>query len=102
MYSYSMDTDELRVQREGYARAIISKEFLQALKTGPNNRIAFTYFEWSASSDQRIIVPWRDRRPGSHEKIRCRLRCLEPVAIAKCQLICCASKLMLEAVICVI
>jgi len=57
--SYSMDTDELTVQREGYARAIISKEFLQALKTGPNNRIAFTYFEWSASSDQRIIVPWR-------------------------------------------
>ena len=57
--SYSMDADELTVQREGYARAIISKEFLQALKTGPNNRIAFTYFEWSASGDQTIIVPWR-------------------------------------------
>ena len=31
--SYSMDTDELSVQREGYAQAITSKEFLQALKT---------------------------------------------------------------------
>src|ERR1700681_2829526 len=27
--SYSMDLDELAVQREGYAQAIVSKEFLQ-------------------------------------------------------------------------
>ena len=57
--SYSMDLDELAVQREGYAQAIVSKEFLQALKTGPNSKISVTYFEWSASSDQKIIVPWR-------------------------------------------
>ena len=57
--SYSMDMDELAVQREGYAQAIVSKEFLQALSTGPNRRIAVTYFEWSASSDQKIIIPWR-------------------------------------------
>src|SRR5712692_5117943 len=57
--SYSMDMDELAVQREGYAQAIVSKEFLQALKTGPKSKVAVTYFEWSASSDQRIIIPWR-------------------------------------------
>ncbi|RXG95428.1 MULTISPECIES: DUF1194 domain-containing protein [Bradyrhizobium] len=57
--SYSMDMDELAVQREGYAQAIQSKEFLQALKLGPNGRIAVTYFEWAASSDQKIIIPWR-------------------------------------------
>ena len=57
--SYSMDIDELAVQREGYAQAIASKEFLQALKNGPNSKIAVTYFEWSASSDQKIIIPWR-------------------------------------------
>ena len=44
--SYSMDIDELAVQREGYAQAIVSKEFLQALRNGPNSRIAVTYFEW--------------------------------------------------------
>src|SRR5258708_15656448 len=55
--SYSMDMDELAIQREGYAQAIISKEFLQALKTGPNGKIAVTYFEWAASSDQKIIIP---------------------------------------------
>ncbi len=57
--SYSMDMDELAVQREGYAQAIVSKEFLQALKALPNGKIAVTYFEWAASSDQKIIIPWR-------------------------------------------
>ena len=57
--SYSMDMDELALQREGYAQAIVSKEFLQALKNGPNGKIAVTYFEWAASNDQKIIIPWR-------------------------------------------
>jgi uncharacterized protein DUF1194 len=57
--SYSMDLDELALQREGYALAITSKEFLQALKSGPNGKVVVTYFEWAASSDQKIIIPWR-------------------------------------------
>jgi Protein of unknown function (DUF1194) len=57
--SYSMDPDELAVQREGYAQAIVSKEFLQALRSLPNGKISITYFEWAASSGQKIIIPWR-------------------------------------------
>jgi hypothetical protein len=57
--SYSMDMDELAVQREGYAQALVSREFLQALKSGPNGKISVTYFEWSAVNDQRIVIPWR-------------------------------------------
>jgi Protein of unknown function (DUF1194) len=57
--SYSMDMDELAVQREGYAQALVSKEFLQALKALPNGKVAVTYFEWAASNDQKIIIPWR-------------------------------------------
>ncbi|MCR6732870.1 MAG: DUF1194 domain-containing protein [Afipia sp.] len=57
--SYSMDMDELALQREGYAGAITSKEFLQALKTGPTGKVAVTYFEWAASTDQKIVIPWR-------------------------------------------
>jgi len=57
--SYSMDMDELALQREGYADAIISKEFLQALKTGPTGKVAVTYFEWAASTDQKVVMPWR-------------------------------------------
>jgi hypothetical protein len=57
--SYSMDMDELAVQREGYAQAIVSKEFLQALQALPNGRVSVTYFEWAASNDQKIVIPWR-------------------------------------------
>lgn len=57
--SYSMDMDELAIQREGYAGAITSPEFLQALKTGPTGKIAVTYFEWAASNDQKIVMSWR-------------------------------------------
>jgi hypothetical protein len=57
--SYSMDMEELAIQREGYTQAIVSKDFLAALKTGPTGKIAVTYFEWAASSDQKVIIPWR-------------------------------------------
>ena len=57
--SYSMDMDELAVQREGYAQALRSSDFLKTLKTGPTGRIAVTYFEWAATGDQKIILPWQ-------------------------------------------
>ena len=57
--SYSMDLDELALQREGYAAAIVSREFMQALRGGINGKVAVTYFEWAGVYDQRIIVPWR-------------------------------------------
>jgi hypothetical protein len=60
--SYSMDIEELTVQREGYAQAIVSKEFLQALKAGPTGKVAVTYFEWAASTDQKLIIPMAHHR----------------------------------------
>jgi hypothetical protein len=57
--SYSMDMDELAVQREGYAQALVSREFLQALRSLPNGKISVTFFEWAASNDQKVIIPWR-------------------------------------------
>jgi hypothetical protein len=57
--SYSMDPDEQALQREGYVKALSSKEFLQALRQGPNGKIAVTYIEWSSQYDQKIVMPWR-------------------------------------------
>ena len=57
--SYSMDLEELAIQREGYAQAVTSSEFLNALKGGPHGKVAVTYFEWAASTDQKIVIPWR-------------------------------------------
>jgi hypothetical protein len=57
--SYSMDPDELALQRDGYAKALTSREFMQALRQGINGKVAITYFEWAGASEQRIVVPWR-------------------------------------------
>jgi hypothetical protein len=57
--SYSMDPDEQALQREGYIIGLTSREFLRALREGPNGKIAITYFEWAGASDQKIVMPWR-------------------------------------------
>jgi hypothetical protein len=57
--SYSMDLDELALQREGYVEALTSPEFLTALKNGMHGRIAVSYVEWAGVIDQKLVVPWR-------------------------------------------
>jgi hypothetical protein len=57
--SYSMDPEEQALQREGYIIGLTSREFLRALREGPNGKIAITYFEWAGASDQKIVMPWR-------------------------------------------
>ena len=56
--SYSMDQEEQRLQRAGYADALRSADFLRALQTGAVGQIAVTYIEWASSSDQSVLVPW--------------------------------------------
>jgi hypothetical protein len=57
--SYSMDIEEQRLQRDGYIKAITSAEVLNAVRNGPNGRIAVAYFEWAGANTQRIVVPWQ-------------------------------------------
>jgi hypothetical protein len=56
--SYSMDYDELLLQREGYILAIASEQFLDAMRRGPIGKIAVTYIEWAGASEQQILIPW--------------------------------------------
>ncbi len=57
--SYSMDYDELALQREGYVAAITSPEFVSAIRNGMHGKIAVTYVEWAGIADQKIVMPWR-------------------------------------------
>lgn len=57
--SYSMDVDELALQREGYVKALTSREFLQALRQGIHGKVAVAYFEWAGAYEQKVVVPWR-------------------------------------------
>jgi hypothetical protein len=57
--SYSMDYDELALQREGYILALTSEQFIDALRRGPLGKIAVTYVEWAGSGEQQVVVPWQ-------------------------------------------
>ncbi|WP_454915755.1 DUF1194 domain-containing protein [Xanthobacter sediminis] len=57
--SYSMDTEEQALQRDGYATAVTSPEFLDALRLGPQGRIAVAYVEWAGENEQQVVVSWR-------------------------------------------
>lgn len=57
--SYSMDPDEQALQREGYAAALTSTEFINAVREGQHGKIVVTYVEWAGAGEQRVVVPWR-------------------------------------------
>ncbi|MBP0651684.1 DUF1194 domain-containing protein, partial [Mycobacterium tuberculosis] len=54
--SGSIDDDELRLQRDGYADAIESPEVLAAIRDGAIGAIAIAYTEWGGAASQHTIV----------------------------------------------
>ena len=56
--SGSIDNDEIRFQRQGYASAITHPEVLGAIAQGYEQRIAITYVEWGMVGSQDVVVPW--------------------------------------------
>ncbi len=56
--SYSMDIDELALQRNGYIEAFRSQQLHQAIAKGALGKIAVTYFEWAGGHFQHVVKPW--------------------------------------------
>lgn len=56
--SGSIDDDELRLQREGYALALADRRVLDAIASGVHGRIVVAYIEWGGPSSQHTIVDW--------------------------------------------
>jgi hypothetical protein len=56
--SYSMDLDELALQRNGYIEAFRSRQLHEAIAKGSIGKIAVTYFEWAGGDFQHIVKPW--------------------------------------------
>ena len=56
--SGSIDDDELRFQRQGYADALASPEVLSAIRHGGYGAIALAYIEWGGPNSQVVIVDW--------------------------------------------
>jgi hypothetical protein len=56
--SLSMSPDELEIQRQGYAAALVHDRVIEAIAAGVHGRIAVTYVEWAGSTTQHVVVPW--------------------------------------------
>ena len=56
--SLSMDSEEQRLQRDGYVSAIRHPDVIAAIRDGLHGRIALTYLEWAGTASQEVLVPW--------------------------------------------
>jgi hypothetical protein len=57
--SRSVDEDEWKLQRDGYVNALTNPRVVDAMGSGPNQRIAICYMEWAGETYQRVLVDWR-------------------------------------------
>jgi len=56
--SGSIDADEFRLQRQGYAEAITSEAVLAAIRGGRQGVIALAFVEWAGPESVHTIVDW--------------------------------------------
>src|SRR6202047_3550476 len=56
--SRSVDHPKFLLQREGYAAAISDPHVIDAIKSGPNQRIALCFVEWSGFGAQKLVIDW--------------------------------------------
>src|SRR4030095_16416339 len=56
--SRSVDERKFRLQREGYAAAIVDPRVVRAMAGGPMGRIALCFVEWAGDTDQQLVMDW--------------------------------------------
>src|SRR5689334_24803447 len=56
--SRSVDHPKFLLQCEGYAAAISDPQVMDAIKSGPHQRIAVCFVEWSGFGAQKLVIDW--------------------------------------------
>ena len=56
--SRSVDDKKFKLQREGYAAAIVDPRVVRAMTGGPKGRIAVVFVEWASEWEQRVVIDW--------------------------------------------
>ena len=56
--SRSVDAPKFKLQRDGYASAIINPRVIQAIRSGALGKIAVSFVEWSGVGAQKIVIDW--------------------------------------------
>jgi uncharacterized protein DUF1194 len=62
--SRSIDDDEFKLQRQGYAAAVTNPRVLQAIGAGSHGAIAICFIEWSGPEEQQVVAEWTVIRDG--------------------------------------
>jgi hypothetical protein len=56
--SRSVTQPKFELQRQGYATAISNPRVLEAIRSGPRQRIAVAFVEWSGLGNQQVVIDW--------------------------------------------
>jgi Protein of unknown function (DUF1194) len=56
--SRSIDHPKFLLQRDGYAAAVSDPAVLDAIKSGPHQKIAICFVEWSGFGAQKLVIDW--------------------------------------------
>jgi hypothetical protein len=56
--SGSVDEEEAALQRQGYLRALVHPQVIEAISGGAKRKIGLTYVEWAGYHYQRIVADW--------------------------------------------
>jgi Protein of unknown function (DUF1194) len=56
--SRSIDQPKFLLQRDGYAAAVSNRSVLEAIKSGPHQKIALAFVEWSGYGAQKLVIDW--------------------------------------------
>jgi len=56
--SRSMDQAKFQLQRQGYAAAISDPQVLHAIDSGPHQKIAICFIDWSGPFEQKLVIDW--------------------------------------------
>jgi Protein of unknown function (DUF1194) len=56
--SRSIDQTKFMLQRDGYAAAVSNRGVLEAISSGPHQKIALNFLEWSGFGAQKLVIDW--------------------------------------------
>jgi hypothetical protein len=56
--SRSIDQAKFMLQRDGYAAAVSNRGVLEAIRSGPHQKIGLNFVEWSGFGAQKLVIDW--------------------------------------------
>jgi Protein of unknown function (DUF1194) len=62
--SRSINDEEFQLQRRGYAAAVTSPKFVQAIQSGERGAVALCFLEWAGPDQQAVVAKWMVIRDG--------------------------------------